>query len=110
MSLTNLNYFYLSLLHLLNAFAILILNFEGLSFSTPRGMTDLIFYCIVCQFISIVLAIIMWERSALRTEKNVIIRLLHPAVLRIAGARLFEITATIFIFGLFTAQYGKSIK
>ena len=70
-------------------------------------MTDLIFYCIVCQFISIVLAIIMWERSALRTEKNVIIRLLHPAVLRIAGARLFEITATIFIFGLFTAQYGK---
>jgi hypothetical protein len=77
-----------------------------LSFSTPRGMADGIFFCVVAQMFSIALAALMWERSALRTENNLVIRLLHPAVLRLTGARLLELTSNIGIFALFTSQYG----
>ena len=80
--------------------------FLWLSFSTPRGMTDLITFCLAFQYTSIVLTIIMWERSALRTEKNVILRLMHSAVLRIFFARSLELLTNGLIFSLFTAQYG----
>ena len=82
--------------------------FMWLSFATPRGITDLILFCIFMQFLSICMALTMWERSALRTEKNLILRLMHPAVLRMTGARFFELTSTLVLFGLFTAQYGVS--
>ena len=80
--------------------------FLWLSFSTPRGMTDLITFCLAFQYTSIVLTIIMWERSALRTEKNVILRLMHSAVLRIFFARSLELLTNGLIFSLFTTQYG----
>jgi hypothetical protein len=47
--------------------------FVWLSFSTPRGLADLFLFAIVFQFLSIVMGIVMWERSALRTEQNIIV-------------------------------------
>ena len=47
--------------------------FCWLSFATPRGMTDLIMLTLLLEFVSIVLSVIMWERSALRTEQNIIV-------------------------------------
>ncbi len=82
--------------------------FLWLTFATPRGTGDLFTFAVVCQLSSITLALLMWERSAIRTERNLIIRLLHPAVLRITAARYLELTANLFLFALFTAQWGTT--
>jgi hypothetical protein len=84
--------------------------FVYLSFVTPRGMTDLIMLTIIFQCLSITLSIVLWERSALRTEQNLIVRLLHPAIVRMSFARILEITTNTFIFGLFTSQYGNQLS
>ena len=82
--------------------------FLWLTFATPRGTGNLFIFAIICQISSITLALLMWERSAIRTERNLIIRLLHPAVLRITWARYLELTANLFMFALFTAQWGTA--
>jgi hypothetical protein len=65
--------------------------FVWLSFSTPRGLADLFLFAIVFQFLSIVMGIVMWERSALRTEQNIIVSHVVCCLLFVVCCLLFVV-------------------